>query len=229
MTPTDLHTPLEPLGTAYVDIAAEAADRRVRLAQQAAAVRRRSRMIRQLRILIPAAIIGLGLLNVGWIAVQTMLNSFNVYNAASNEVRMTNPRYFGQSSNGDHYTISGLEAVRKGANATFITLKAPTMELRDAEGGRPSKIKASNGVFNQLNNKFTMTGNVVMETGTSDFTLKTEEAIVDLQNSSVSGDKHVEGNGSVGHIEGESFIISDNGNHILFRGKGPVQVKAVKY
>lgn len=41
MTLTDLHEPLQPLGLAVpIDAEAEAADRRVRLAQQVAAVRR---------------------------------------------------------------------------------------------------------------------------------------------------------------------------------------------
>ena len=229
MSTTDLHAPLEPLrAAAPIDAAVEAADRRVRLAQQVAAVRRRSRMIGILRAVFPAAIIVLGVLNFGWIVIQSIVNSMNTYGGNTNEVRMTNPRYYGQGSNGDHYTISGLEAIRKGSNTTRITLKAPFMEFKGAENERPTRISAANGVYDQTTDRFTLSGNVVMEAGGSDFTIKTEEAVVDLHNSTISGDKHVDGTGSVGHIEGESFVISDHGRDIVFSGRGESKVKAIK-
>ncbi|CAL4865858.1 hypothetical protein MMA231_00094 [Asticcacaulis sp. MM231] len=227
MTLTDLHEPLQPLGNAApIDLQVEKAERQVRLAQQVAAVRRRSRMIAFLRKALPGSIILLGLLNVGWIAAQTIINSMNVYSAATSEVRMTNPRYYGQGSSGDHFTISGLEAIRKSQNATTIQLKAPYMEFKNGDNERPTRISAANGVYDQTNNTFTLNGHVVMEAGGSDFVVKTEQAIVNLENSTVYGDKHVEGTGSVGHIEGESFIISNDGRVVDFKGKGETKVWA---
>jgi len=227
MTLTDLHEPLQPLGAAApIDVEVEAAERRVRLAQQVAAVRRRSALIHLLRRLLPGAIIGLGLLNVGWIVVQTVVNSLNVYGGNLNEIRYTNPRYYGQGGNGDRYTISGLEAVRKGMNATTISLKAPNMEFKSGDDERPTRVSAANGVFDQTTKTFTLTGNVIIAAGSSDFVLKTEEAVVDLDKSIVSGDKHVEGNGTAGHIVGESFVVSDKGNSIDINGRGDAKVWA---
>ncbi|ESQ81931.1 hypothetical protein AEAC466_19570 [Asticcacaulis sp. AC466] len=224
---SDIHAPLEPLGVATrMDAATEAAERRVRLSQQVAAVRRRSRLIKSLRKLFPAAMIGLGVLNLGWIAVQTVLNSMNLYGGNSNEIRMTNPRYYGQGDNGDHYTISGLELIRKGNNATTVTLRAPNIEFKGADTDNPTRVTAANGVYDQNTNRMTLTGNVVLQAGESDFVLKTEEAVADLANSTIYGNKHVDGTSSVGHIEGESFIISDNGKQLTMRGKGPIQVHA---
>jgi lipopolysaccharide export system protein LptC len=227
MTLTELNAPLQPLGVAApIDIEAEAADRRVRLAQQVAAVRRRSRLIHLLRRLLPGLIIVLGLFNVGWIVAQTVINSMNVYGGNLNEIRYTNPRYYGQGSNGDRYTISGLEAVRKGMNATTISLKAPNMEFKSADTEGPTKVSAANGVFDQTTNKFTLTGHVVIAAGGSDFVLRTELAVVDLDKSTVSGDKHVEGNGSAGHIVGESFLVSDNGRSLDIKGRGDTKAWA---
>ncbi|ESQ75838.1 LPS export ABC transporter periplasmic protein LptC [Asticcacaulis sp. AC402] len=207
------------------DATIEVDERNQRLGKQVAAVRRRSRLIHSLRTLFPAAIIGLVVLNFGWIIVTSVLNSMNVYSGNSNEIRMTNPRYHGQTGKGEHYTISGLEAVRRGKDSTTVILKSPVMEFKGNKDGT-TRMAATNGVFDQQTRKFTMTGNVVLITGGADFTFKTQEAIVDLNNSTVYGDKHVEGNSSVGHIVGESFVISDNGNSVRFQGRGAAQVKA---
>jgi hypothetical protein len=207
------------------DAATEVDERNQRLGKQVAAVRRRSRLIQSLRTLLPGAIIGLVVLNFGWIIVTSILNSMNVYGGNSNEIRMTNPRYHGQTGKGEHYTISGLEAVRKGKDATTVTLKSPVMEFKGDKDGT-TRLAAVNGVFDQQTRKFTMTGKVVLITGGADFTFTTEEAVVDLNNSTISGDKHVEGSSSVGHIVGESFVISDNGNSVRFNGRGDSQVKA---
>ena len=62
--------------------------------------------------------------------------------------------------------------------------------------------------------------------GGSDFVLRTELAVVDLDKSTVSGDKHVEGNGSAGHIVGESFLVSDNGRSLDVKGRGDTKAWA---
>ena len=205
------------------DADAEIADRRARLAQQAAAVRRRSRVIRTMRTLFPAAIVILAVGNFGWIAIQGIISSLDVYKGNTAEDRMTNPHFFGLGNNGDHYTISGLEAVRLGHDATIITLSSPSMDFKgDAE--RATHISANNGVYDQNAQTFTLTGNVVMVAGGSDMTFTTTEAVVDLAKSTFHGDKHIEGNGSVGHIVGEAFVIADSGRDVIFHGNGEAKV-----
>ena len=205
------------------DADAEIADRRVRLAQQAAAVRRRSRRIKTLRTLFPAAIVILVVGNFGWITIQSIASSLDVFKGNVAEDRMTNPRFFGQGNNGDHFTISGLEAVRIGHEATTITLSSPSVDFKgDAE--RATHISANNGVYDQNAQTFLLKGNVVMVSGGSDMTFTTTEAIVDLAKSTFQGDKHIEGNGSLGHIVAESFVIADNGRDVVFHGNGTAKV-----
>jgi hypothetical protein len=198
---------------------------RQRLSQQIGAVRRRSRVIKSLRRWLPAAIVATFVLNVGWITVQSLLNSFNVYQANVDEIRMTNPRYVGQTGSGQPYTISGLEAVRRGKDATTIELKAPNIEIK-GNAERPTRVLADKGVFDQTTQKFTFSGHVEMRAGGSDFVLVTEEAIVDLASSVIYGDKHVEAKGSLGHIAGESFVVRDEGKTLAIRGRGEAKVTA---
>ena len=221
MAVSDITARFEP----DIDAETELLQRRERLVRQVTAVRRRSRRIRTLRFWIPAAIVLLGGLNVGWIVVTTVINSFNVYSGVINEIRMTNPHFFGQSAKGDHYTISGLEALRKGADTAIFTLKSPSIEYRSGNQG-VTRISGTAGLYNRDSQTVTLTGNVVMQPGNSDMVFRTEAAVIDLTKSQVTGDKHIDGNGSLGHITGESFLIADNGKTVQLHGRGDVQVFA---
>jgi len=221
MAVSDITARFEP----DIDAETEVLQRRERLARQMAAVRRRSRRIRTLRFWIPAAMVLLGGLNVGWIVVTTIINSFNVYSGVANEIRMINPHFIGQSTKGDHYTISGLEALRKGAQATIYTLKSPSIEYRSGTQGT-THVSAATGIYNTDTQTVALNGNVVMQPGNSDMVFRTEEAIIDLTKSQVTGDKHIDGNGSMGHITGESFVIADNGKTVELHGRGDTQVFA---
>ncbi|MBW8733868.1 MAG: LPS export ABC transporter periplasmic protein LptC [Asticcacaulis sp.] len=215
---SDINARFEP----GIDAESEAGLRRQALAGQVAAVRRRSRRIRTLRRVFPGLIIGLGLLNIGWIVVTTVIGSFNVYNVTGTEIRMTNPRYSGLNSEGAPWIISGLEAIKKAGDTSIATLKAPAIEFKGS-GDSASRISAANGIYDADTKTFRLVGNVVMVSGNSDMTFHTEQAVVNLTDMSMSGDKHIEGTGSMGHIVGESFVISKNGSDIIVRGHGDAQ------
>ncbi len=216
---TDITARFDP----KLDAEAETAERYARLATQVAAVRRRSRFIRQLRGILPALMIGTLVFNFGWIGVTSIISSLNVYGAASTEIRMTNPRFSGLGSDNNPFTISGLEAVRKTRDAQVVSLKSPSLDFRGS-GEHLTHISAANGVYDIDHKTFRLIGNVIMSAGGSDMTFRTEEAVIDMNDSSVSGDKHIVGDGSMGHIEGESFVITNNGGNIIFHGRGDNQV-----
>ncbi len=217
----DINARFEPA----IDADTEASQRRQRLAQQVAAVRRRSRRIRTLRTLLPAAIIAIGLVNVGWIIVTMIIGSLNVYNTSGTEIRMTNPHFSGLNGQGSPYTVTGLEAVKKAGDSIVITLKAPAIDFRGSTD-KSTRISAANGVYNGQAKTFHLMGNVVMSSGDSDMTFRTEEATVNLIDLTMRGDKHIEGTGSMGHIVGESFVISKNGSDVVFNGRGDTKVWA---
>ncbi|MBP2159970.1 MULTISPECIES: LPS export ABC transporter periplasmic protein LptC [Asticcacaulis] len=216
---TDITARFEPA----VDAETEAAQRRTHLAQQVAAVRRRSRRIKTLRTVLPALIIGIALLNVGWIAVTGILGSLNPFVPQGREIRAINPRYSGLSGSGSPFTISGLEAIQQGNDLTRVNLKGPAIDFK-GEGDKSTHISSANGVYDANRGLFHLTGNVVMRSGGSDMTFRTEAAVINLKDLTISGDKRIEGTGSMGHIVGESFMISKNGADVVFRGRGDSKV-----
>ena len=209
-----------------LDAETEVLQRRERLAKQLAAVRRRSRRIRTLRFWIPGAMVLLGAFNIGWIVVVSIINSFDLYSGVINEIRMTNPHFFGQSATGDHYTVTGLVAVRLGADSPVFTMTSPSVDYRSGNQGA-THVTAANGVYNRDAQTVTLTGNVVMQPGNSDMVYRTEQAVLDLTKSQVAGDKHIDGIGSMGHITGESFLLADGGKTMQLHGRGDVQVFAL--
>jgi lipopolysaccharide export system protein LptC len=197
------------------------------LARQAQMWRKRSRQIKRLRLIFPGLIIGIVVLIFGWIVVKSVISALNVYNPATQDVRMTNPRFYGQTPSGERYEVSGLEAVRRN-NTMVMNLKAPIMELK-GDAARPSHLEAVGGVYDDATKMFDVKGRVVFSGGTSGMTLKTEAARVDISRSQVTGDGAVEGSWEQGHIHGESFAIYDNGSRIVFHGKGDKQVTGTFY
>jgi lipopolysaccharide export system protein LptC len=194
-------------------------------AKQLAMVRRRSRWMKRLKFLLPASIIGLGVINASWITIQSVINALAAPNANTDEIRMTNPRFQGQTDDGERYTISGLEAIRKGLNSKTALLKSPAVDLK-GKAEHPMHLQADDGVSDEDKNMFFLKGHVLIKGGSSDFSFKTEYAVIDLNKSIIFGDKHVEATGSLGHIVGEAFMISENGNRVEFNGRGEVKVNA---
>jgi lipopolysaccharide export system protein LptC len=183
-----------------------------------------SKLIRRLRLLLPGVIIGLILINFSWISIQSILNRLSVPKAGTEEIRMTNPRFQGQSDSKERYEISGLEAVRQHPRATLLFLTSPQIDLK-GKADKPVRLAAQRGQFDEVSNLFYLKGKVLIKGGDSDFEFRTEEATLDLNKSVVHGDKPVEAIGPMGHIYGQSFMISESGNRIEFKGKGEAQVQ----
>jgi lipopolysaccharide export system protein LptC len=220
---TDLTTDITARFEPDVDVETETAQRRTHLAQQVAAVRRRSRRIKTLRTALPALIIGIGILNVGWIAVTSIIGSLDPYSTKDREIRAINPRYSGLSGSGAPFTISGLEAVQTRDDLTLVKLKGPAIDFK-GDSNKSTHISSASGLYDVDRGLFHLTGNVVMRSGGSDMTFRTEAAVINLKDLTISGDRRIEGTGSMGHIVGESFMISKNGADVVFRGRGDNKV-----
>ncbi|MFT4090134.1 MAG: LPS export ABC transporter periplasmic protein LptC [Asticcacaulis sp.] len=188
---------------------------------QARAWKKRARQIHRLRILLPGLIIGIVLLLVAWVIVQSVLNSLNVYGANTGDIRMLNPLYTDRGDDGSRYTLRGAEAVRRG-NTPIITLTAPRVDIR-SESERASQLEAVTGIYNNNDRTITFKKDVVV-TSSQEFNLKTQDARIDLKNSTVAGNSFVEGQWANGDIQAQSFRIEDNGNRIYFNGKGEQKV-----
>lgn len=188
---------------------------------QARAWKKRARRIQRLRVLLPGLIVAIVLLVVVWVIVQSVLNSLNVYGANTTDIRMLNPLYTDRGDDGSRYTLRGVEAIRRG-NTPVITLTAPRVDIR-SENASTSQLEAATGIYNNDDRTMTFKKDVVVNSS-QEFTLKTQDARIDLKNSTVTGNSYVEGEWANGDIQAQSFRIEDNGNRVHFNGKGEQKV-----
>ena len=127
------------------------------------------------------------------------------------------------SGSGAPFTISGLEAVQTRDDLTLVKLKGPAIDFK-GDSNKSTHISSASGLYDVDRGLFHLTGNVVMRSGGSDMTFRTEAAVINLKDLTISGDRRIEGTGSMGHIVGESFMISKNGADVVFRGRGDNKV-----
>lgn len=198
------------------------ADARQRLNIQALAWKKRSRKISRLRLIFPGLIVGLILVMIVWIIVQSVINSMNVYTTTGEDIRMTNPFYTDRSRNGERYEMRGLEAVRKGRNSPIVTLTAPRLEIR-SENSRPSALEGAAGVYDDTKRRFTLNKDVTLNSGNG-LSLRTQAADVDLQNAVITGNTPVEGRWQTGVVNAQAFRVEQNGRKVVFYGKPGQQV-----
>ena len=197
-----------------------------RVVQAMDAWRRRSRLIRFFRRALPVSI---GLLVLGlivWVVARTVLADMADQAAQRADIRMTNPRFYGQDSRGQSFVLGAAEAVQDRRRSELIRLTRPTLRL-NATGERPTEVTALNGLYDELGYQLTLSGDVTVIDGGSGFRFETGQALVDTETGVISGETAVRGRGPLGTIDASSYAIYDQGERIVFEGDGDRKVTAV--
>ncbi|WP_296815968.1 LPS export ABC transporter periplasmic protein LptC [Brevundimonas sp.] len=188
--------------------------------------RRRSRLIHFFRRALPVAI-GLLLVGVvGWVVARTVLADMADREAQRAEVRMTNPRFYGQDSRGRAFVLGAAEAVQDRRRNGLIDLTRPALRL-DATGERPTEITSQDGVYSESERSVSLSGQVLVIDGGSGFRFRTDEAHIDTETGVISGDAPISGRGPLGTIDASSYAIYDQGARLVFEGDGDNKVRAL--
>lgn len=188
--------------------------------------RKRSRLIRFFRralpVLIGLLVVGL----VGWIIARTVIAGMADSAAQQADIRMTNPRFYGQDSRGQSFVLGATEAVQDRNRPNLIRLTRPILRL-NATGERPTEITALNGLYNEMGDQVSLSGQVTVIDGGSGFRFETGQALIDTQTGVISGQAAVRGRGPLGTIDASSYAIYDQGARLVFEGDGDRKVTAV--
>ena len=180
--------------------------------------RARSRLIRRLRLALPAAMAAILALLTGWVVVGGILARIGEARPAGQAlIHMTNARFFGRDSGGRPYVLGAAEASRDDKDLKLVTLKSPTLTL-DAGGERPSQISADQGVYREDDRIVRLDGHVAMRTADGNL-FRTDRAIADTVHGAVTGPSAVYGAGPTGDISAEGFSVLDRGARVVFRGE----------
>lgn len=177
--------------------------------------RRRSRLVRVLRVVGPTliALILLGL--AGSIAYNAMKPSAEPAQEANQPIRLINPRFVGRDERGRAFVITAASATRDPQEYQKVYLDKPALVL-DEQGPDPTRIIASHGVFHEATGKLEVSGGVRL--GFSSAAFETASSQFDTKTGELVGSGPVKGSGALGEITAKSYGVYDKGDRMVFQG-----------
>ncbi len=177
--------------------------------------RRRSRLIRSLRIALPAliALIFAGL--IGSVAWSTFNAAPRTARAGDEPIRLINPRFVGRDDKGRAFVLTADSAIRDRLDYSRVILKKPALVL-DENGPDQMRINGADGVFHEQNGKLELSGGVRMADTKSAF--DTAASLFDTKTGEVVGSGPIQGAGGLGEIRAESYGVYGKGETMVFKG-----------
>ncbi|MBV9510890.1 MAG: LPS export ABC transporter periplasmic protein LptC [Caulobacteraceae bacterium] len=180
--------------------------------------RRRSRLIRRLRKVLPAAAVSILVLLFGWIGVRGLIIRFSdLHGAGAGVIHMTNARFYGRDGQGKAYILGAAEATRDDLDPHRIWLRGPILAV-NAGDPHESHISADHGVYRDDTRILLLHDHVSVRDPSGDL-VTTNQAIVDTAHGSVVGQGAVYGAGPMGTLTAQSFNVYDQGQRVVFRGE----------
>lgn len=177
--------------------------------------RRRSRLIRRLRVILPAMIALILLTMLGFILRTTFLGRDAAPQEADAPIQLVNPRFVGKDEKGRAFVLTAASAVRDENDYQRVLLDKPALIL-DAEGVDPTRVTAKSGVYREDRRVLNLDGGVTM-TG-ADTTFDTASSIFNTATGELEGEGQISGVGSLGEITAKSYGVYDKGERLVFKG-----------
>lgn len=177
--------------------------------------RRRSRLVRMLRVALPAAIF----LILAGMAAAVAWNTFTTrpgeLSAKDEAIRLVNPRFVGRDDKGRAFVLTAISATRDPKEYTRVMLDKPALVL-DEEGPDPLRITANSGVYHEDDRKLDLQGKVRLSGAQSVF--ETAQSLFDTKTGELVGSGPIQGAGSLGEISAKSYGVYDKGGRLVFKG-----------
>lgn len=177
--------------------------------------RRRSRLIRTLRVVLPAIIVLIFLGLAGSVAWSTLNAQPRTATAGDEPIRLVNPRFVGRDEKGRAFVLTAESAIRDRLDYQRVILTKPALVL-DENGPDQLRINAADGVFHEQSNKLELSGGVHMEDADSSF--DTAASLFDTKTGEVVGSGPIQGAGGLGEIRAESYGVYGKGDTMVFKG-----------
>jgi lipopolysaccharide export system protein LptC len=187
--------------------------------------RRRSRLVRSLRIALPAviAVIFAGLVG------SVMWSSFSAQPKAARggdePIRLVTPRFVGRDDKGRAFVLTAESATRDRLDYQRVVLKKPALVL-DEGGPDELRISGADGVFHEQNGKLELSGGVQMSDTRNVF--DTAASLFDTKTGEVVGSGPIHGVGGLGEIRAQSYAVYGKGERMVFKGGVRTRIETKK-
>lgn len=177
--------------------------------------RRRSRLVRTLRVALPAviALIFAGL--IGSVAWSTFNAQPRATKSGDEPIRLMNPRFIGRDDKGRSFVLTADSAIRDRLDYQRVILKRPALVL-DENGPDEMRINGADGIFHEQNGKLELSNGVRMADSKNAF--DTAASLFDTKTGEVVGSGPIQGAGGLGEIRAESYGVYGKGERMVFKG-----------
>ncbi len=183
-----------------------------------------SRLIQRLRLILPAAILGLLALLLGWAGFNSLIAPSSVGGAGTGtSIRMVNPRFFGRDQGGRPISVSASSAVRDNNQFQRIFVEKPVLVIGAAPSNQTT-VSAGRGVYREDTRILTLDDKVhVRDSQGNDFL--TSHAEINTLTDDVQGPARIAGHGPMGRITSATFSTRNGGAQIIFSGGVAAQIE----
>jgi lipopolysaccharide export system protein LptC len=177
--------------------------------------KRRSRLIRVLRIALPGAIALILAAMVGFVVQNAVAGARAPENDPDAPIQLVNPRFVGRDDKGRAYVLTAVTATRDPKEYQRVVLDQPSL-IFDEEGDQPLRITARSGVFHEERRTLNLDGGVKLNGG--DLNFDTASSIFDTATGELKGSGQIQGSGALGEIIAKSYGVYDKGDRMVFKG-----------
>lgn len=177
--------------------------------------RRRSRLIRLLRILLPALIVLIFLGLAASVAWSTFRAQPRQAAGGDEAIRLVNPRFVGRDDKGRAFVLTADSAVRDREDYQRVLLQRPALIL-DEGGPDQLRLNGAQGVFHEATGKLQLSGGVQMQDPRNAF--QTAASLFDTKTGELVGSGPIQGSGGLGDIEAKSYGVYGKGDRMVFKG-----------
>jgi lipopolysaccharide export system protein LptC len=179
------------------------------------------RFVSAMRVLLPTVATGLILLVLVWPQLDDQQRRFTlgpakIDKSAAKNLAMLNGRYAGILEE-KPFTITAEKALQKNAKDMEFSLLGPKLDIM-IENGSWAAITAKDGFYNHKNQILELSGgvNVFHDTG---YEFRTKNAVVDMKAGDARGIDPIVGQGPLGNLKAEGFVLFYKTKRIIFTGR----------
>lgn len=177
--------------------------------------RRRSRLIRRLRVILPVAIVLVLLGMAGFIVRATFMGAKAKPADTQAPIQLINPRFVGRDKKGRAFVLTAKTATRDERDYQRVLLDTPMLIL-DEEGDKPTRVSARSGVYREDAKMLSLSGGVKLNGG--DINFSTASSVFNTATGELEGAGEIQGAGALGEIIAKSYGVYDKGDRMVFKG-----------
>lgn len=186
--------------------------------------RRRSAMIRGLRILLPL-LIGLIFATLAAFVVRgTIYGGPARPDEAETPIRLVKFRLVGRDDKGRAFVLSADSAVRDRHDFQRVHLTRPALIL-DSEGPAPTRLSSARGLLHEKTGKLQLDGGVRLNG--ADLSVATASSVFDIATGVLMGHGDIVGKTALGEVNAKSYGVYNEGERMIFSGgvRGRIESK----